>query len=72
MARDEAPEDEIDRSPADETEKERLARNRFYNPELDQGDATPHWVSEIEAFLSLAFWLMPVVAAVVLILWASN
>lgn len=54
-----------------QTQKERLATNRFYNPELDRGVPAPHRVSEIEAFLHLAFWVLLFVSTIALTAWFS-
>lgn len=71
MPEDKSPEEEIYPAVAHETQRERLEKNRFYNSELDRGDPTPHWMSEIEAFLHLAFWLLALIAIVVFAIWMA-
>ncbi|NHK27486.1 hypothetical protein FF098_006175 [Parvularcula flava] len=61
MPEDKTPEDECDLILEGETQKERLAKNRFYNPELDQGDPTPQWMYEIQAFVELGAQLIFVI-----------
>ncbi|GGD02156.1 hypothetical protein [Aquisalinus flavus] len=63
---DKTPDDEIDLVSELEAQKERLAKNRFYNPELDQGDNTPQWTYGIIAALEVVPWIAAAVSLVYL------